>query len=107
MPAFITRVRLHNYKSIADCDVQLGELTFVVGPNGSGKSNFLDALRLVADALNAPLDHVLTGSGWHQRRAPSGLRATPTTSRFARFRACLTGWPGHFAFEVHATGRLR
>ena len=42
--AFITRVVLENYKSIADCDISLSPLTFFVGPNGSGKSNFLDAL---------------------------------------------------------------
>jgi AAA15 family ATPase/GTPase len=39
----ITRVRLRNYRSIAECDVQLGPLTILVGPNGSGKRNFLCA----------------------------------------------------------------
>lgn len=48
---FLTRVRLRNYKSIAECDVKLGPLTFLVGPNGSGKSNFLDALRFVRDVM--------------------------------------------------------
>jgi len=37
----------------------VGQLTFLVGPNGSGKSNFLDALRLVADALNTTLEQAL------------------------------------------------
>jgi AAA15 family ATPase/GTPase len=41
---FISRIRLKNYKSIAECDVRLGPLTIFVGPNGTGKSNFLDAL---------------------------------------------------------------
>ncbi len=50
-PPFIRRVILRNYKSIRDCDVTLGPLTFLVGPNGSGKSNFLDALRFVGDSL--------------------------------------------------------
>ena len=45
----VQRVSLKNYKSIADCDVLLRPLTFLVGPNGAGKSNFLDALRFVAD----------------------------------------------------------
>ena len=48
---FITRVRLKNYKSIAECDVRLGPLTVFVGPNGSGKSNFLDALSFLARTL--------------------------------------------------------
>jgi predicted ATPase len=49
---FIKRVVLHNYKSIKECSVELGSLTFLVGPNGAGKSNFLDALRLVKESLD-------------------------------------------------------
>jgi predicted ATPase len=45
--AFIRRVAIRNYKSIAACDVALEKLMFLVGPNGSGKSNFRDALRFV------------------------------------------------------------
>jgi predicted ATPase len=48
---FISRVRLKNYKSIADCDVRLGPLTILIGPNGTGKSNFLDALAFLARAV--------------------------------------------------------
>ncbi|MBN8733121.1 MAG: AAA family ATPase [Acidobacteria bacterium] len=56
-PAFLNRVRLANYKSIASCDVELGPITFLVGPNGSGKSNFLDALRFVSNSLNHSLEY--------------------------------------------------
>ncbi len=62
-PPFLKRVKLRNYKSIAACDVTLEPLTMLVGPNGAGKSNFIDALRLVADALNAPMDHALRQRG--------------------------------------------
>jgi len=52
---FVRRVRVRNYRSIANCDVILGPLTVLVGFNASGKSNFLDVLRFVADALeNSP-----------------------------------------------------
>ena len=63
MSRFITRVRLKNYKSIAACDVELDDLTFLVGVNGAGKSNFLDALRLITDALRTSLDHALRERG--------------------------------------------
>jgi predicted ATPase len=55
----ITRVVLKNYKSIRDCDVQLGPITFLVGPNGSGKSNFLEALRFLSYGLSTSLEQSL------------------------------------------------
>lgn len=48
---FISRVRLRNYKSIAECDVRLGPLALLVGPNAAGKSNFLDALAFMSRAV--------------------------------------------------------
>ena len=52
----ITRVRVKNFRSIADADVELGPLTVLVGRNGSGKSAFIDALRFVRDATQIGLD---------------------------------------------------
>lgn len=107
---FVSRVRLRNYKSIAACDVTLGPLALLVGPNGSGKSNFLDALRLVADALNGPLDHAL-----RQRGGIDGVRhgiddvrrrSTGHPHNFAiqiDFQIA-AGPSGQFAFEVAAKG---
>jgi predicted ATPase len=60
---FLKRVWIRNYKSIGACCVELGALTILVGRNGSGKSNFLDGLRLVADALQASLDHAIKSRG--------------------------------------------
>ena len=59
----LTRVALRNYKCIASCDVKVRPLSVLVGPNGSGKSSFLDALRLVSDALRYSLDHALQERG--------------------------------------------
>ncbi len=73
-PIFIKRVVLNNYKSIKECSVSLGSLTFLVGQNGAGKSNFLDALRLVSDGLNTSLEHALRERGGinEVRRRSSG-----------------------------------
>jgi len=60
---FVSRVRLKNFKSIAECDVRLGPLTVLVGPNGSGKSNFLHALALLGRALNTTPYEAVTGLG--------------------------------------------
>ncbi|HOZ49815.1 MAG TPA: AAA family ATPase [Candidatus Hydrogenedentes bacterium] len=73
-PVFLSRVVLSNYKSIKECSVELGRLTFLVGPNGAGKSNFLDALRLVAESLNTSIEHALRERGGinEVRRRSSG-----------------------------------
>ncbi|MBI2502577.1 MAG: AAA family ATPase [Candidatus Latescibacteria bacterium] len=73
-PVFLKRVVLKNYKSVAACSVELGPLTFLVGPNGAGKSNFLDAMRLVNEAITASLDHALRDRGGinEVRRRSSG-----------------------------------
>jgi predicted ATPase len=70
---FISRVRLKNYKSIAECDVRLGPLTILVGPNGSGKSNFLDALAFLSRAVaTTPAEAVDSRGGLGEilRRVP-------------------------------------
>ena len=59
----LRRVKIRNYKSIKNCDVELGPFTILVGRNGAGKSNFVGALRLVADGLRDSLGHVAK-MGW-------------------------------------------
>ena len=100
-PPFLTRVALRNYRSIAACDVRLGPLTFLVGPNGSGKSNFLDALRLITDALRTSLDHALRDRGGvHEVRRRSSGHPTHFAIRIEFQLQDMT--PGHFSFEVGA-----
>lgn len=41
----------------------MGALLLLVGPNGAGKSNFLDALRLVSEALQTSLDQAMRTRG--------------------------------------------
>lgn len=97
--AFIRRVVLRNYKSIEACDVRLGSLTFLVGQNGAGKSNFLDALRLIRDALNAPLDHALRergGLGDVRRRSTGHPRNLGIRIEFE----LPSGQIGFYSFEV-------
>jgi predicted ATPase len=99
-PIFLKRVVLSNYKSIQECSVNLGPLTFLVGPNGAGKSNFLDALRLVADSLNTSLEHALRERGGVNEvtRKSSG----PPTSFGVRLEWQLGDWAGEYAFRVVA-----
>lgn len=101
MSTFVNRVTLKNYKSIKACRVDLGKITFLVGPNGSGKSNFVDALRLVADALRGPLDFALRERGGiaEVRRRSAG-HPTHFSVRLDLFVPQLGA--GFYAFEVGA-----
>jgi len=56
----ITHLKIQHYKSIAEADLDLSNLTLFVGPNGSGKSNLIDALRLVRDAAVFGLDRAIS-----------------------------------------------
>jgi predicted ATPase len=73
---FINRLRLKNYKSIAQGDVRLGPLTILVGPNGSGKSNFLDALEFLCRAVATSPSQALEERGGLE----SVLRQVPEAS---------------------------
>ena len=64
-PAFLRRVQIRGYKSIAFCDVTLEPLTILVGRNASGKSNFVDALEFFKDMFETNLsDAILRHGGW-------------------------------------------
>jgi len=93
---------LRQYRSIAACDVVLGPLTMLVGPNGSGKSNFLDALRLTAQALSENLDNALRergGIGEVRRRSHGDPK------HFGVKVSYLAGGShGQYAFQVAAVG---
>jgi predicted ATPase len=97
----LTRVKLRHYKSIAACDVEPGQLSFLVGPNGAGKSNFLDALRFVADSLRYSLDHAIRDRGGiNEVRRRSGGHPTHLGLRL-EFQLP-SGAVGHYAFDVGA-----
>nr|GFB77492.1 hypothetical protein [Tanacetum cinerariifolium] len=59
LPMRLTRLRVKNFRSIADIDIPLSPLTVLVGPNGSGKSNVVDALRFVRDVFSYNLGRAL------------------------------------------------
>jgi predicted ATPase len=103
-PVFLRRVVLSNYKSIKECSVHLGSLTFLAGQNGAGKSNFLDALRLTTESLNTSLEHALRERGGinEVRRRSSGH---PTHFGVRLEWQLPDGTQGVYAFRVGAQKR--
>lgn len=99
--SFLTRIVLHNYKSIASCDVSPAQLTILVGSNGAGKSNFIDALRFVSESLRSSLDRALASRGGldHVRRQAGG-----SPQRFGiRVDCDFADSRVHYAFAIGAT----
>lgn len=47
----ITRIRIQNFKSLRNLDMELGRTNVLVGPNMSGKSNLIDAFRFLVDLI--------------------------------------------------------
>jgi predicted ATPase len=99
----VRRVQLRHYRSIVTCDVRLGPLTMLVGPNGSGKSNFLDALRLTAQALDENLDNALRERGGVGEVRRRSRRSTSLGIRID-FVIDNDALVGHYAFQIAATG---
>jgi predicted ATPase len=48
----IKRIRIQNFRSLADVTVDLDPLTVLIGRSGTGKSNFVDSIRFLRDGLN-------------------------------------------------------
>lgn len=58
----LKKIRLTDFKSFVDEEVELAPLTLLVGANASGKSNFLDAIRfLQVLSVGLTLGEVLNG----------------------------------------------
>lgn len=51
----LSRLVLRGYKSIAECDIELGKLNVLIGANGAGKSNFIGFFRLISRILDGQL----------------------------------------------------
>ncbi len=52
----INVIKIKNYKSVADLELNLGRVNIFIGANGSGKSNILEAISLGFAALEDKLD---------------------------------------------------
>lgn len=59
----LSRLVLHGYKSIAECDIELGKLNVLIGANGAGKSNFIGFFRLINSILDQHLQAAVGTSG--------------------------------------------
>lgn len=59
----IRRLKLRNFKSILDADLELRSLNILIGPNGSGKSNLLNFFHLLREAADQRLNARINAMG--------------------------------------------
>ena len=74
----IHKVRIENFKSIADLTLNLRRLTVLIGSNGSGKSNILEALSFASAASQNKLDNEFLSS--------RGIRVTESRFMYSAFQ---------------------
>ena len=104
-PAFLKRVQIRNYKSIAFCDVTLEPLTLLVGRNGSGKSNFLDALGFLADLMEKKISESITArGGWRSTVSKSYAHAAIEFRIEMDFPSHRSHWTADFSFSIRFDG---
>ena len=65
----IKRIRIRNFKSLRDVDLELRKINVIVGPNGSGKSNLVDFFIFLKELINPssfPSDPFQTFGGYEE-----------------------------------------
>ena len=50
----ITKLKIKNYKSLENIEINLQPLTVLIGPNNAGKSNIFDSLKCLRELLSQP-----------------------------------------------------
>lgn len=60
----IKRIKIRDFKSIRDVDLELDPVTVLVGRSGTGKSNLVQAIRFLRNLLIKPQEAVTCESGW-------------------------------------------
>ena len=75
----ITRVQIHNFKSIAEADLKLGAVNMLCGDSGTGKTNVVEALRAAAGLATGltPADALGAGSERIRARQGEAIRGGP------------------------------
>jgi predicted ATPase len=59
----IKKIKVSNFKSFKDMEVELGKFNVLIGANASGKSNFIQFFRFLRDILTQGLDNAISMQG--------------------------------------------
>lgn len=56
----IKRIKISNFKSFREAEIELGNFSVLIGANASGKSNFIQIFRFLRDAIEFGLDNAIS-----------------------------------------------
>lgn len=59
----IRKIRVSNFRSFSDLEIELGKLNIMIGPNASGKSNFIEIFKFLRDVSTLGLENSLSLQG--------------------------------------------
>lgn len=68
----IKKLKVKNYKSLRNVELELDKFNVLIGPNASGKSNLLDCLAFISEIAQGDIDGSLRGRGSYERVVFSG-----------------------------------
>jgi hypothetical protein len=74
----IRRIKICDFKSIREVDLELDPVTVLVGRSGTGKSNLVQAIRFLRNYLLNPQEAINYEFGW-QRIVPVGEKSPKTS----------------------------
>ena len=57
------KIKVENFRSFKDIDVNLKNFNILIGPNASGKSNFIEVFRFIRDIVNNGLQNAISMQG--------------------------------------------
>ncbi len=64
MDARLERIRIENFKSLKEFEIELGQFNVLIGPNGSGKTNVLEAFKFIQLCIDPPASPSYPFSPW-------------------------------------------
>ncbi len=59
----ITKIKISNFKSFKNLEIELGMLNVLIGSNASGKSNFIQIFKFLRDITNFGLENAISMQG--------------------------------------------
>ena len=79
-PNQLSKLVIHGFKSIRECDLELRSLNVLIGPNGVGKSNFIGFFRMIQQMLAKSLQPYVSKQGGPDALLHFGRKATEQLS---------------------------